>query len=315
MRHPWRIGLGLLTLTTLGPAARAQASVEVPLEVTSPSLALELLDPRGQSRFHLISRASFDDGEKTFSQTSIWSFEARANIRIRPGLSLSATLPFGLWVPKPGQEKKFLLGNLSLGLAGGFRLLLGTATDRPAPRLFFGGAFEVYAPTAPHPDDDPRMLMAEASIARSRAYEPQLYLSDRLWFRGRGLIGLEIWRVNAEAEIGIVPGIVLAKSSKLEMYVSAAGRLRVVLWPEVEPFIEAGTALAIKNIEENTPFMLTPGIRFHLSNTFDPAIFASFSLSDGPSRILFGVDLAGALRVSRSDGADARSTDEFLGGF
>jgi hypothetical protein len=313
------LGSCLFLRCTLGPTA---AFAEKPTGWVAdrkldpvPPLSTELLDPSGTSRFHLVGRVSFADSAHTFSSSSLWSFEGRAHIRVIEGLALSAVLPFG-YFSQPGSPKEFFVGNFAVGVGGGGRILL---TDDPsgegrAPAIRIGGALDVYAPTAPKPAaDDLFLAIAEIAVARMRAYEPYLYLANLMSFRGRAHADVTLDIFHAGFELGLTPAFTLSSSSEFYLWFSAAGRgsIRPTEW--LEPFVEIGSAILILGPDTpialpgggstksyySPPLRVTPGVRLHFL-ALDPAVFASFSFKESKS-ILFGLDLAGALRGSRSD--------------
>ncbi|MCK6552404.1 hypothetical protein L6R52_41630 [Myxococcota bacterium] len=303
----------VLGLSLLAPRiAGAQSSVELDERaVFAPAgLSTELIDPNAHSRFHLVSRATFSDGESVFSDSSLWTFEARAHVRVLRGLALSATLPFGLSALS-GLERKFYFGNFSLGVAGGGTIHLGGASATPGPRLHFAGAADVYAPTAPEPDEEDLALrVAQGGLAGTRALEPWLYLSNVMSFRARAQVGFSIDVVTASLEAGIVPAFTLDTSSELILWTSVAGRLSAMLAESVEPFVELGSAIQLSGPGDVSPLVqLTPGVRLHLGG-FDPALFVSIPISE-PVGLLFGIDLAGAFVPSRR--ASGEGVDDFLG--
>lgn len=308
----WRIGLVLLLgsapLRAFGQSA--EVGIEVPQPV--PNISSELLDPQGLSRFHLVSRAAFSDSNALTAKVQTWSWEARANIRIVRGISLAAVAPFGLLVPGPGQVNKFFFGNLSVGVAGGGQLLLGGA-DQPA--IAIGGGLDIYAPTAPQAEraqEDPALTGAELAVASMRSYEPQLYLPNLMSFRTRALGRLRIAFFTAELELGLTPGFTLDSRSEFIMFLSSALRTAVQPIREIEPYLELGGALQVAGDKiVRPPFLITPGVRFHLFDTIDPALFLSFNFVHG-SAIIFGVDIAGALRPAIG-GHD--EIEDFFSGF
>jgi hypothetical protein len=280
-----------------------------------PDLSGELLDPASLSRFHLITRASFSDGNKVFSNSSYWSWEARANIRVINGLALAAVLPFG-FVDVPGAPNKFFVGNFTAGIAGGGRILLSNEPnpDERAPSLRLGGGLDVYAPTAPKPSmDDTFLFNAQLAIANMRAYEPYLYLSNMMAFRGRAHADFTAGIVTAGIELGLTPAFTLNSNSDFLLWFSGGGRIAVRAGENVEPFLEAGSAIQISGpglmlgdmgtpTKISPPLLISPGVRFHMLGV-DPAAFVSFNFKT-TSSVIFAIDLAGAVRSSRTDLSD-----------
>lgn len=305
--------VGAVLGTLLAPQiARAQSSVELDdRAVPAPTgMSTELIDPAGHSRFHLVSRATFSDGESVFSDDSLWTFEARAHVRVLPGLALSATLPFG-FAALSGLEREFYFGNFSLGVAGGGTIHLGEPSATPGPRLHLAAGADVYAPTAPEPDEEDLSLrVAQGGVAGTRALEPWMYLSNLMSFRARAQVGLSIDVVTASLEVGLVPAFTLDTSAELVLWTSFAGRVSALPSDALEPFVELGSAIQLSGPGDASPlFQVTPGVRLHLGG-FDPAIFVSIPLSE-PTGLIFGVDLAGAFVPSRR--ASGEGVDDFFG--
>jgi hypothetical protein len=301
MRTPARVlvGCSLFTSTAL-IVAPLRAIAEPP--DASPNISSELLDPDGRTRGHFVTRASFADDQKTFSSSAVWSFEARIHLRITEGLAATVVLPFGyVDLPAPGTQQ-FFFGNFALGVAGGgrFHLAGDSNTESPGPILRLGGGLEAYAPTAPRPNGSDARFLAEQAVAGIRSYEPELYVGDVMSFRARVHADISINIVTCEIELGLAPAFTLTSESSFLMWFSGAGRVSLRPIDEVEPYLEMGSAVQIVgNNRLSPPFLITPGVRFHLWNV-DPALFASFNLADA-KQIIFGVDLAGALRKTRSD--------------
>jgi hypothetical protein len=312
------VGCSLLISTALAIAPE-RAHAQLPEE--APNISNELLDPDGRTRGHFVARASFADGQKTFSSSSLWSFEARFHVRIIEGLAATVVLPFGyLNLPAPGPQQ-FFFGNFSLGVAGGGRIHLASDStpESPGPLLRWGGGLEAYAPSAPRPNmgltpntqmaTDSRFL-AEQAVARMRSYEPELYVGDVMSFRARLHADVSFNIVTAELELGLAPAFTLTSESSFLMWFSGAGRVSVRPINEVEPYLEMGAAVQVVGKNPlSPPFLITPGVRFHFWN-LDPALFASFNFIDGKN-IIFGVDLAGALRKTRADIGEDVGMDRF----
>jgi hypothetical protein len=303
LRAGFVLALLFLPSRTFGQVA---AGVSNDVAVPVPSVSMELLDPQGLTRAHVVTRAILTEG----ADVQRWSFEARANVRIIRGLSLSAVLPFGLLVPGPGAENQFFFGNLEVGVAGGGQLLIGGVDE---PSFALGGALDIYAPTAKEPAPSQlELASAQAAIASMRAYEPQLYLSNTMSFRTRLLGRFRISMFTAELELGVVPGFSLDSRSDFSMLFGAGARFSVLPIRSVEPFLELGGTVQVSGPGElSPPFLVTPGVRFHISDTLDPAIFVSFNFVDSGAVIL-GIDLAGALRPSVRGGDDV---EDFFDGF
>lgn len=307
----------------IGPAhAQRESPVFEERQPIPANVSTDLIDPDGHSRFHLVTRASFGDGHgKVFSNSSIWSFEGRGHVRLADGLALAFVVPFGLYAPNAGPNK-FFFGNLSAGIAGGGRILLGESSGAEAhPILRLGAGLDVYAPTAPKPPaTDPILLGTEIAVALMRAYEPYLYASNMMAFRARLHGDLSISLFRAELELGLVPGFTLGSSTEFLMWLSVGGRVSVRPANEIDLFLEMGSAIQIAgpfpkppvNGDLSPPFLVTPGARFHVLG-LDPAVFVSFNFKEAAS-LIFGVDLAGVFQTTRTDLRN-RDSDDFLKGF
>lgn len=286
----------------------------------SPNIATDLLDPKARTRFHLTTRVSASTPDDTFTDDLIrTTFDLNMYLRATRGFSVTAAMPFGLVAVKPGKDT-FIIGNLRLGVAGGDYFLLGTPSpdEGRTPTLGLGGAFDVYIPTARVGDEDSCLLCAPVSIVRNmRAFEPESFTDDSMWFRVRGHADLALGPFLAELELGLSPGFSYGDDGEFMMVFEWAARASVDIGPYIEPYLELGSAIHVVNKSEmirlnpdlsiaqitgydlTTPAMLTIGLRAHFAN-LDPAFFTSIDLRDG--LIIFGLDLAGAVRdYVRSD--------------
>lgn len=265
------------------------ARVEAPPPPPVPAWATELLDPAGLTRFNIVTRATFADRDGPFSSSSAWSSELRAQVRARPGLAVSAALPLGV---TNGYEAatRLVVGNLALGGSLG-----GTLLHSPELDLRLGGSLDVYLPTAPSSDTTRDALVFFAAL---RGYEVQLYLPRTLSFRGRLHVDATLGLINVGAELGLVPAISLVRGDQgLVMLFGGALRAAVGLGT-VEPYLEVSGSTELGGVGQVTPpLVVTPGVRLHLWDVFDPAIFLSFNFV-APSALVFGLDLASVLRPS-----------------
>ncbi|MBK6684830.1 MAG: hypothetical protein IPG45_10180 [Deltaproteobacteria bacterium] len=287
-------------------AFASEDEIENQIERAPPNISPDLLDRTGRSRFHLTGRATFDDGVSAFSGSSVWATEAQAALRITRGLALTFNLPFGVTAPSPGVNN-FFFGNFRVGVAGGSSfVVLPSNEGRGAGTLGFGGAFDVYAPTAPEVGDlecPGQGFCAPVSQVRGiRSYEPFLYFEKLMSFRARGQVDFALDPFSAQLELGLTPGFTTRSEVDFFMFFSWALRARAFPIYEVEPFLEIGSNLQIAgpnvqiaggSIDASTPVHLTFGGRFHFG-TLDPALFATLDLKNGI--FIFGVDLAGAVR-------------------
>jgi len=298
-----------------------------------PNISTELISVEGLSRFHLTTRMTPGMPDDAFSDDLRWTFVPAAHIRIRRGMTLDATLPMGAFIPSPG-ENSFILGNLSVGVSGGGHIYLGTPhPDRTTLRLGLGGAFDLLAPTASATGEDFCQVALEvcdrvSSVRNLHAYRPEMYVDGAMFVRARFHAELSVSVFTAELELALTPGVDITKDpeARFLMLVGWAARASVKAGPYVEPYLELANAqhvagknqiinaapdLTITSItgrDLSTPVMVTLGLRGHFRN-FDPALFASIDASDG--LVIFGLDLAGALRPTPRRGDETR---DFLRG-
>lgn len=286
----------------------------------APNVATEFLDPAGRTSFHLTPRFTFSDADETFTDSSTWSFEAKAIIRVAEGVAFGAVLPFGLDAPKPGKDQ-FFIGDFRLGVMGGTVIQLdeGRMGDPAAPRLGLGAGFDLYAPTARAYDAGDceelgvRAFCNPVQFVRGlRSYEPQLYLERVASARARGHIDFSISILTAELELGLSPGFTVKDEVDFLMLLSWGARLAVRPIDLLEPFIEVTDSVRIaggslRGDDLDLPILLTVGLRGHFG--IDPALFVSFDLENGG--ILFGVDLAAAFRTESRTEREIRDPLDF----
>lgn len=272
----------------------SQAASAAPVEPTKPpprpavGWSHELVDPIALTRFHLTSRA-------VFGNRSAFSFEGKVQLRFSEGLAASATLPIAVDDADGG------LGNLAAGAT------YATTFGDHASGVDLGGGLDVYVPTA-------SKNIGNGLVAALRAYEPMLYVPDLLSFRARGYFAYRAETFHAALELGLVPAFYLEGSGEALLLLSAAGRVGATLGA-LEPFLEIAASPQIAGAGDVAPPMLiTPGIRFHIGDLFDPAIFASFNFVDA-SALIFGVDLAMVIRPSESTRLEKSYDDDFLDSF
>lgn len=288
----------------------SQAAVEAPVpEVTKLDLPFssDFVDPAGMWRAHFVTRALFSDGERVFSGSTASAYEVRAHLRLAPGIALGAVIPFGVVTGHQGVTRS-VFGNAALGFSLG-----GDPIQAGSTWLRFAGGLEAYAPTSVSSDATTHALGFMAAL---RSYEPQLFIPRTVAVRLRGQGEVTVSVVSIAAELGLVPaGTLVSGDSGFFMLLEAAGRLTVAASKAVEPFVEAGGSVALGGVGElKPPFMITPGIRFHIADVFAPALFASFNFVEG-SAVMFGIDLAFAARPSLEQRrrADLGRDDDFLG--
>lgn len=312
-------------LLTLAGAAHAQdaadflASGEERLAAKRPpNLSPDLIGLEALSRFHLTTRMTPGVPDDAVSDDLRFTIIPTAHVRIREGMTLDAVLPLGAYAPHPG-ENSFVFGNLSVGLSGGGHIFLGTpAPDRITPRLGLGGGIDVLAPTASATGEDRCDLALEvcnpiATLRNLQAYQPELFVEGALFFRARAHIELVVSVFTAELELSLTPGVDIDEDAdeRFLMLLGWAARASVKAGPYVEPYLELTNAqqmagenlridlnpdLTVRSIvgrDLSTPVMLTIGLRAHFFG-MSPALFASIDTRD--SLVVFGLDLAGALR-------------------
>ncbi len=292
-----------------------------------PNLSNDLLDPAGLSRFHLTTRFAPGLPEDTFSDDLRWTIVPALQLRLRPGLTLGAALPLAIYAPNPG-ENSFINGNLRVGVAGGgYVRLKDPEAGEIAPRLGFGGAFDIYAPIANgtgNVDCVPSLNVCDAvgTVRNMHAYEPELFADEAMFFRARMHADIAVSIFSAEVELGLSPGFTAKKDPQFLLLMSWAARLSLKAGAHFEPYAEVAnaqqvagksldirlnpnlTVMSITGADLSTPVMLTLGLRTHFAG-MDPALFVSIDTRD--SVVIFGLDLAGALRPGpsrRDDGDD-----------
>ena len=297
-------------------------------------LSADLLDPQGHTRFQLTSRFTPSGPEGTISNDSRLTFMARAHVQAFEGLAVSAALPLGVAVARPGPDA-FFVGNLRLGVEGGRRVYLADPSpDQPAPSLNFGGAFDVYVPTAAAAKNDFCLGLdacdAVALVRDLHAYEPEAFTDDAMFFKGRFHADASWSVVNAGLELSLTPGLTLDDDPELLLLFGWVVRASVAAGPHLEPYLEVGSALHLAGRHEiitilnpdrtvrsllgqdyTTPVLLTLGARAHLSG-FDPALFVAIDLRDG--YVIFGLDLASVLSSSSQSARERGETRDFLRG-
>ncbi|MEQ8273874.1 MAG: hypothetical protein RMA76_40445 [Deltaproteobacteria bacterium] len=286
---PWA-GVVLLSVcfTTATPA---HAQSDKPKAPPRPAVgwSTELLDPIGLTRLHLTSRA-------VFANKTGYAVEGKVQFRLTDGMALSATLPFAI------DASDGTVGNITAGFTWA-----GTSGDH-AEGFDFGGGLDVYLPVA-------GKNVGNGLVAALRAYEPMLYVPDLFSFRARGYAAYRTPRFFAAAELGLVPAFYLEGGGGTAILLSAAGRVGATLG-SVEPYLEvAATPQIAGDGEIAPPLLVTPGVRFHIADIFDPALFVSFNFVEA-SAIIVGLDLALAFRPGEKDRLEKSYEDDFLdGGF
>lgn len=286
----------------------------------APTVTTEFLDPSAHTSFHLTPRFTFSDEDEKISDNAIWSFEAKATIRVADGVSLGFVLPFGLDAPNPGKDQ-FFIGNIRAGVLGGHVINFDETrvADPAAPRLGLGGGFDVYIPSArAYEADDCGVLGIRPFcnpvlfVRNTRGYEPQLYMERVVSFRARGHAEFSYSILNAQLELGLSPGVTTKDRADFLMLFSWGVRVGVRPIDAIEPYIEVTDSLriageALRGDALDGPIQLTVGLRGHFG--IDPALFVSFDLDNGG--ILFGVDLAAAFRTESRTTKEIRDPLDF----
>ena len=286
---------------------------------TPPNISTDLMDPTGNTRLHITTRGTFSIPDDVFSDNSVWTFNLQAFLRIKKGWAVHASLPFGLFAPSAGTNE-FVFGNFRVGTAFGFDFRLQPQKrDVRSARLRIGGGLDVYAPTTAQPDAGTN-LIGDAIIASLRnvhSFEPELFISDAMFFRFRAHAQVSFSILTIETELGLSPGFTTVADSDALMLVSWGARISAKPTYLFDPYLEAASSFHVAgkadpdflagNLGRNytTPVWITPGVRFHFGPV-DPAFFVSLNADE--FAVLFGIDLAGAAR----EWVRPRDDDSFL---
>lgn len=295
-----RAALSALTLTCVTSIAAAQdEDYRAP---PPPDISPDFLDPEARTRFHLTTRWT------PAPNAALWSFELSGAIRVSNHVALTFTAPFGLQIPH--RDAPFLLqegffSNLSAGAAGGTAIRLGSNSGA---RLTLGGALDVYAPTSPAEAYSGFGAGARARgepyrfLAAARPLHPGLWALETVSGRVRVHGGISVSILDIDAELGLMPGVILDGGGAFVMHFGAGLRARVTPVSFLEPYLELyGTtriagAMAVDDYQVlNGAALFTPGIRFHFLGV-SPAIFTHIQIGEGdvPETFTLGIDLAGA---------------------
>lgn len=262
-------------------------------------MAPDRLDPFGISHFHLVTRGMFKNG-------SAWSAEGRVRVRLTDGVAIAAVVPVGVRAGSTDADTQAFAGNVALGVSFGGLLSEGSGTQLDA-----AGGLDVYLPTAPS-SEDRGVLIARSTVAAIRSSEPQLYIPRLFAARARGHFGVTIDRFNAQVELGLVPGGTVDRDGVFVLLASFAFRTSVHLGV-LEPFLEADCTPQIAGDGDiSPPWWITPGVRLHLADSFQPALFASVNFVES-SAVIVGLDLAGMFRPAKVTAREDRDDrDDFL---
>lgn len=244
-----------------------------------PFVSLGMLDPNTYSGGQFVTRVSFAEGTDAFSGSSTWAHELKVNLSIGDGVGFRAVLPIGHIQPRRGDDG--FVGNVALGMLGGFDI---------ADVVQVGIGVDAYLPSSPSVPitSSPRRGL----ISVLNPYEPQLWVPRLLSTRGRLLVGHTKGPFHAGAEFGATLGTTVETPRSTVVLISGSALVSYTFRRRLEPFLEvAGTTQIAGTGQIDPPFMITPGVRLHASDFFDPAFFMSFNFVQG-SAIIFGVDLA-----------------------
>lgn len=277
-------------------------------------LGVELSEPVGTSRVQIVSRGTFSDGASVFSSQAAWTAEGRFHLSLVEELGITGVLPMGVVAPGVGETRVFI-GNVGLGVAGGGSIDLVDPVSSDTPiRLRLGGGIDAYFPSAPTGNDT--TVAAESLVAALRAYEPQLYVPGLLAFRARGQASFSFGNLTTQVEVNLVPGALVKDRGDAVFLVGAALRAAYEATPTLEPFLEMGATTQVAGAGQiRPPFMITPGVRLHLSPYFSPAFFMSVNFVAAEA-LMFGIDLAAAMpnRSVQEKRIQADDPEDFLGG-
>lgn len=299
---PW---LSLLALLGAEPTAAAADPDRVVAPKIEPVRAwsTDMTDPAGLTRFHLRTTASFADATDALSGSTTWSYEARGHVRLTRGVALSAVIPIGMTTRV---DAAGVFGNIGVGLSVG-----GTVFEQESLLVRLAGAFDTHLPTS---SGDREVRGVGLSVAALRASEPQLYLPASLSFRGRFLGEVSVGELAAAIELGLSPSVSFAEDAQgVALLFGGAGRVSYRVLPALEPFLELSATTQIAGVGEIAPpLMLSPGLRLHLADAFDPAFFVSINFVAAHA-VMFGVDLAAVIRPGLETKARrARERDGFF---
>lgn len=276
----------------------------------STRLGIDLAEPDGASRLQFISRGIFSDGDAVVSSNAAWSAEARFHLAMNKRWGITGVLPFG--IARTTADARIFFGNAALGAAGGgFIDLVDPLSTATPVRLRLGGGIDAYMPTAP--TGSPFTVTSAALVAALRSYEPQLYVPNLTALRARGQAGLSVGPLTAQLELNVVPGILLDGDNEAIMLFGGAARAAYLIDGTWEPFLElAATTQVVGPGQIKPPFMITPGLRVHVSPTFKPAFFMSMNFVAAKA-VIFGIDLAVASGLKRA--SEVRSGAQDPGDF
>lgn len=257
--------------------------------------ATGLLDPAGYTRLGVTSRVSFSDGQSAFGGWSSWVFEGHVQARLTKGVALSGIVPLGITTRDVSGSDAFL-GNLGVGITVG-----GTAYTQGDLVLRWAGGLDVNAPTATLAGTEEHQL-SRSMAAVMRGQAPHLFVPQLMSFYARAHVDMTYSIFTMDLELGLAPGFTVGRNGTTLLLGSVNARASARVTPMLEPYLEVGLMSQLAGSGNVTPpLWLTPGLRMHINDAFDPAFFVSMNFEEA-SAIVFGVDLAGLIRPDPKSG-------------
>ena len=237
--------------------------------------------------------------------------EARLFAPATDDLTVTITLPLGIYDPGVPELRRAFFGNAAVGVVSGRRLRLAmSAAPAASVTVDVGGSFELHVPSAPRARPGP-LATTMTLMAAMRGYDVQLYLPRMFSGRVRGFAAARFDALRVSAELSVTPGTTVGQGSSRALIAGGAVWASYGLTSGIVPFIElAGAAELLGAVDVQSPFTVTPGVRLHIAEAFDPAVFVSFNF-DRDRAIVVGLDLA---RASRENAWFARR-ESFDDGF
>ncbi|MCB9650305.1 MAG: hypothetical protein H6730_27525 [Deltaproteobacteria bacterium] len=296
----------LLLACLLAPSAQAQWEEERVSERAEPAgevgwvkakqepvapWATGFLDPKAYTRYGLVSRSTFSDGTSAFSDALAWALEGHLQVRLTEGWAITAVVPFGL-VRQGGATEAFL-GNVGVGVSAG-----GLALQGEAWTLRWAAGLDVTAPTVGKPANEGAMIQ-RSTAAAIRGTAPYLYVPRLMTAVARGHLDATHDWFTAELELGLAPAGVVGTGGGFVFLGQAQGRVSARLGAVAEPYLEAGVMRQLAGAGSIAPpLWITPGVRLHIADAFDPAIFVSFNFEEA-SAVVIGLELTALHRPTK----------------
>ena len=286
------------------PAHSEVGWVKPEQEVVGP-WATDLLDPRGYTRYGVTTRATFSDGRAPFSGAMAWAMEGHLQLGLTEGWAISGVLPFGL-VHRPGAPTEAFIGNIGVAVSAG-----GIAHDGASWVVRWAAGLDVTAPTAGQPADE-RVVAVRSTVAAIRGTAPHLFVPRLFSVYARGHVDATYDVFTGDLELGLLPGGTVGEGGAIVLLGAAVGRVSARVTETLEPYLEAGVMSQLAGAGELAPpLWVTPGLRLHIAEAFDPAIFVSFNFV-AASAVVIGVDLAALSRPKRGGAVVPDQPKEFL---